>query len=70
MRIAVLWPVGMTLIKTLVEAGIIVVENVFQYFFMIGAGLALGMAVIVLPAIWLVGRMKQRKGAGGNVRSY
>lgn len=37
-------------------------ENVFSYFFAIGSGFALGVGVIVVPGIWIVKKVLDRRG--------
>lgn len=39
------------------------VESVFSYFFAIGSGLALGIAFVFLPSVWLFNKLKT-KGVG------
>ncbi|WP_258525930.1 hypothetical protein [Paenibacillus sp. YN15] len=41
-------------------------ENVFSYFFAIGSGLTLGVVAVILPAYWLLNKMK---GGKTNVRN-
>lgn len=38
------------------------VEAVFSYFFAIGSGLMLGVAVVVLPGLWIIKKISNRGG--------
>lgn len=42
-------------------------ENVFSYFFAIGAGLTMGVIVVALPGYWLLNKIS--KGGKANVRT-
>lgn len=40
--------------------GVRALENVFSYFFAIGAGLTFGIAIVLLPGIWIYNNLRKR----------